>query len=226
MNVKTLQDSFRRVVDAGGDQIPLYFYAVLFDRHPELRAMFPRHMGDQRERLTKALVRIVGDLERTEDKLIPYLQGLGRSHAEKYRVRPSHYPMVLDALLATVAHFDPHWDLDLEQAWTEAGTIVANVMMLGAGQQIADPTPKADEPPPTEPASQFGRASWPAAVLGRVGYNPDEVDAYTSVVEGERAQVADDLAGLRAQVGLLEQEKAQLDPREGYRRQNSDLHRG
>jgi NAD(P)H-flavin reductase len=93
--------------------------------------MFPPSMASQRDRLVGALVRIVTNVDRT-DELVPFLQQLGRDH-RKFRVLGEHYPAVGEALLATLSHFlRDDWTPDLAQEWTAAYGVVAEVMSTAA----------------------------------------------------------------------------------------------
>ena len=126
MDEQRLKESFARVA-AYGDEVPLFFYSHLFLDHPEVREMFPVSMAGQRDKLLNALGRIVSDVSSLDD-LVPFLQGLGRDH-RKFGTVADHYPAVGASLLATLAHFNgPAWDDELARDWTEAYTVIAQVM--------------------------------------------------------------------------------------------------
>ncbi|HTU75767.1 MAG TPA: globin domain-containing protein [Trebonia sp.] len=130
MDELRLKESFTRVA-AYGDEVALFFYSHLFLSHPELRGMFPVSMTDQRDRLLKALGQIVADVSNHE-ALLPYLGGLGRDH-RKFGTLAEHYPAVGASLLATLAHFNGMaWTEDLARDWTEAYTVIAQVMTEAA----------------------------------------------------------------------------------------------
>jgi NAD(P)H-flavin reductase/hemoglobin-like flavoprotein len=135
---RRLKESFARVA-AYGDEVALFFYSHLFLSHPELREMFPVSMADQRDRLLNALGRIVADVS-SHEALVPYLQGLGRDH-RKFGTLAEHYPAVGASLLATLAHFSgTAWTEELAQDWTEAYTLLANVMTQAAAEdEIRNP---------------------------------------------------------------------------------------
>ena len=93
------------------DAAMTYFYAQLFAMDTEIRAMFPAAMDVQRRRFFEALGRIAdaqqGQVGR--DRLVPYLQELGRAH-RKFGVRERHYEVFRRALLATLQRFAvPRW---------------------------------------------------------------------------------------------------------------------
>jgi NAD(P)H-flavin reductase/hemoglobin-like flavoprotein len=129
---RRLKESFARVA-AYGDEVALFFYSHLFLGHPELREMFPVSMAGQRNKLLNALGRIVADVSNHE-ALVPFLQGLGRDH-RKFGTLARHYPAVGASLLATLAHFSgTAWNEDLARDWTEAYTLLANVMTQAAAE--------------------------------------------------------------------------------------------
>jgi NAD(P)H-flavin reductase len=127
-----LKESFARVATYG-DEVPLFFYSHLFLAHPETRDMFPVSMAGQRDKLLNALGRIVSDVS-SHDSLLPFLRGLGRDH-RKFGAVAGHYPAVGASLIATLRHFNgPSWTEDLEQDWTEAYGVIAQVMTDAAAE--------------------------------------------------------------------------------------------
>lgn len=125
-----LRDSFA-LVGKSGDEVPRYFYSYLFLIAPEVRPMFPVTMGMQRDRLVAALGRIVADAD-DPDRLVPFVQQLGRDH-RRYQVVAQHYEAVGQALLATLAYFlGEAWTPELQRGWTDAYTLVARTMVQAA----------------------------------------------------------------------------------------------
>ncbi|HEY8547928.1 MAG TPA: globin domain-containing protein [Acidimicrobiales bacterium] len=120
-------------VIAYGDQVALRFYSRLFLMAPETRDMFPLSMATQRDRLLAALGHTVANVAELE-RVVPYLQQLGRDH-RKFGVEPHHYGPLGEALLATLADFLGHeWTPDLAHDWAEAYGLVARVMIEAAEQ--------------------------------------------------------------------------------------------
>jgi NAD(P)H-flavin reductase/hemoglobin-like flavoprotein len=114
-----------------GDTVIRYFYNYLFLRHPDVQDMFPASLSAQRDRLFKALIYVVSHVDRL-DRLVPYLQGLGRDH-RKFQVHPEHYPMVGEALLATLRHFlTSEYTPAVHGQWAAAYELVAAVMQDAA----------------------------------------------------------------------------------------------
>ncbi|HEX6452834.1 MAG TPA: globin domain-containing protein [Trebonia sp.] len=139
MDPERLKRNFARVA-AHGDEVPLFFYSHLFLTHPETRGLFPVSMAAQRDRLVSALGRIVAEAADTE-RLVPFLQGLGRDH-RKFGTVAAHYPAVGESLLATLAYFSgAEWTPDLAQEWTEAYTLISQVMSEAAAADERDDQP-------------------------------------------------------------------------------------
>jgi NAD(P)H-flavin reductase/hemoglobin-like flavoprotein len=132
MDPARLKASWARVA-AFGAPVPGFFYARLFLAYPQLRDMFPVSMAAQQDRLVNALGRIVSNVDDT-GAIVPFIQQLGRDH-RKFAVRPEHYPMVGEALLATLEYFlGEEWTPDLASDWTAAYTLVAETMADAAGR--------------------------------------------------------------------------------------------
>jgi hypothetical protein len=77
------------------DAAMTYFYAQLLAMDTEIRAMFPAAMDLQRRRFFEALGR-TADAQQSQadrDRLVPYLQELGRAH-RKFGVRERHYGLL------------------------------------------------------------------------------------------------------------------------------------
>ena len=71
---------------------------------------------------------VVRSLDRLE-QIVPAVQALGRRHAG-YGVRASHYDTVGQALLWTLGQgLGDGFTLELRDAWTEAYTVLATVMI-------------------------------------------------------------------------------------------------
>ncbi|MFC9245825.1 globin domain-containing protein [Streptomyces sp. NPDC057136] len=128
----------------------VYFYAILFARYPEVRPMFPPGMDAQRDRLLRALLRIV-DLVDDPENLVRFCGHLGRDH-RKFGTLAAHFPAVGECLLASLARYaGPAWTADIAAAWTKAYGVVADVMISAAEQDEA-----------------VRPAVWPATVVHRV----------------------------------------------------------
>ena len=130
MDERRLKDSFARVA-AHGDEVALFFYSHLFLAHPQVRDMFPVSMSVTRDRLLNALGQIVSDVGNL-DSLVPFLTDLGRDH-RKFGATAEHYPAVGKSLVAALAHFAGDvWTDELARDWTDAYSLVAQVMIDAA----------------------------------------------------------------------------------------------
>ncbi len=115
------------------DKVTSYFYALLFTRHPDLRALFPAAMDTQRDRLLKALLTAVEHIDHT-DTLVGYLRNLGRGH-RKYGTKAEHYPAVGECLIGALSRYaSPVWDDDTEAAWVRAYTTISQIMIDAAAE--------------------------------------------------------------------------------------------
>ncbi|MER6945151.1 globin domain-containing protein [Nonomuraea sp. NPDC000554] len=113
------------------DKAAAYFYGRLFAESPHLRGMFPPAMDAQRDRLFRALTRVVWSLD-SPDSLASFLGQLGRDH-RKYGVLAEHYTAVGNALLATVKRFAADvWTAEIEAAWVAAYSVAAELMVKAA----------------------------------------------------------------------------------------------
>jgi NAD(P)H-flavin reductase/hemoglobin-like flavoprotein len=130
LDVAGLRKNFADVA-AHGDEVPLFFYADLFIKHPEVRDMFPISMEAQRGHLVDALVKIVSSVDSSSD-LTAFLQGLGRDH-RKFGAVPEHYEAVGASLLATLEYFSgPSWTPALKSDWVSAYDLIGSVMIAAA----------------------------------------------------------------------------------------------
>jgi NAD(P)H-flavin reductase len=136
VDIPAMRANFAKAA-ATGDEAPLYFYSHLFLSHPETRALFPVSMAHQRDRLFAALGDVVARVDDLE-ALVPILRQLGRDH-RKFGTVAAHYPAVGGSLLATLEHFDDEWTPELAKDWTEAYTLVAEVMIEAADAAAEQP---------------------------------------------------------------------------------------
>jgi len=133
--IASIRETFA-IVAAAGEEPARYFYARLFVAHPQLRDMFPPAMDAQRDRLLRALVRIVEGLTSPED-LVRYLSQLGHDH-RKYRVEPAMYDGVGAALIATLRAFaGPAFTPAAEEAWVQAYQAASGLMIRAAEEDSA-----------------------------------------------------------------------------------------
>jgi hemoglobin-like flavoprotein len=111
------------------DDAARIFYDRLFELDPSIRPMFAHtDMDGQRKVLMQTLAVVVKSIDRLET-LVPAVEALGRRHAG-YGVQPGHYATVGRALLDTLeAGLGKAFTPVVRDAWTEAYTILASVML-------------------------------------------------------------------------------------------------
>ncbi|WP_242587512.1 globin domain-containing protein [Streptomyces sp. MST-110588] len=127
-------------IDPVSDRATSYFYALLFLRHPDLRALFPAAMDAQRDRLFKALLTAAEHADDT-GTLTAYLSHLGRGH-RKYGTLPGHYPAVGTCLLGALARYAPRtWSQDCEGAWVRTYAVISEIMIDSAAEDEAKAPP-------------------------------------------------------------------------------------
>ena len=119
------------VLEPVADRATAHFYAVLFLRHPELRALFPASMDVQRDRLFRALLAAAQAAD-SPAELSAYLDRLARGH-RKYGVLDEHYGPVGEALLAALERYcGRFWDQPTEIAWRRIYRAISEVMIASA----------------------------------------------------------------------------------------------
>lgn len=129
-----VQESFAKVLPIA-DQAADLFYDRLFELAPELRAIFPDDMSEQKKKLMAMLNVAVKGLDRPE-KLVPQLEELGRKHGG-YGVSDADYDPVGSALLWTLEQglaeaFTP----DVKAAWISVYELVSGIMSTAAAEAM------------------------------------------------------------------------------------------
>ena len=97
--VKLVQQSFAKVAPLS-DQAAMLFYDRLFEIAPQVRAMFPPDMTEQRRKLMATLAIVVNGLSNL-GPILPAVSSLATRHVA-YGARAEHYPVVGSALLWTL----------------------------------------------------------------------------------------------------------------------------
>lgn len=119
------------VVEPVADKATAHFYALIFLRHPEVRALFPAAMDVQRDRLFRALL-MAGRNADNPAGLVEYLTALGRGH-RKYGTLTGHYGPVGECLIAALERFcGSRWDGETELAWRRVYGLVSKIMIDAA----------------------------------------------------------------------------------------------
>lgn len=116
------------------DQAAETFYNRLFEIAPHYRAMFKNDIKKQGAMLMSTLGLAVGSLNNLE-KILPAVRALGQRHAG-YGVTAEHYQPVAEAFLWTLEFYlGKEFTPALKEAWVEAYTTLAGVM-IAAGETV------------------------------------------------------------------------------------------
>lgn len=133
--IELVQSTFRSIIPIA-EQAAALFYARLFELDPSLRPLFRGDMHSQSRKLMDTLGLAVGHLDRPA-VLLPLVRQLGARHVD-YGVKDHHYATVGNALLWTLGQgLGPAFDREVEEAWTEVYTLLANTMRTAAAEAHA-----------------------------------------------------------------------------------------
>jgi hemoglobin-like flavoprotein len=128
--VQLVQQSFSKVVPIA-DQAAILFYDRLFEIAPQVKAMFPADMTEQRKKLIAMLAAVVnglGDLP----SILPAASALAKRHVA-YGAKAAHYPVVGSALLWTLEKgLGEAWTPDVAAAWSTAYGTLSGFMISEA----------------------------------------------------------------------------------------------
>ncbi|CAL76296.1 putative nitric oxide dioxygenase (NOD); flavohemoprotein [Bradyrhizobium sp. ORS 278] len=125
-----VQDSFAKVAPIS-DQAATIFYDRLFEVAPQVRAMFPADLTEQRKKLMATLAVVVNGLTDLP-AILPAASALAKRHVG-YGAKPEHYPVVGAALLWTLDKgLAEAWTPEVAEAWTAAYGTLSGFMIAEA----------------------------------------------------------------------------------------------
>jgi len=128
--VKLVQQSFAKVAPIS-ETAAVLFYDRLFEIAPQVRAMFPSDMTEQRKKLMATLAAVVSGLANLES-ILPAASALAKRHVT-YGARAEHYPVVGSALLWTLEKgLGEAWTPELAAAWVAAYGTLSGFMISEA----------------------------------------------------------------------------------------------
>ena len=128
--VKLVQQSFAKVAPIA-DQAAVIFYDRLFEVAPQVKAMFPANMTEQRKKLMATLSVVVNGLGNLET-ILPAASALATRHVS-YGAKAEHYPVVGAALLWTLEKgLGDAWTPEVADAWTAAYGTLSGFMISEA----------------------------------------------------------------------------------------------
>jgi hemoglobin-like flavoprotein len=128
--VRLVQQSFSKVAPIS-DQAAKLFYDRLFEIAPQVKAMFPADLVEQRRKLMATLAVVVNGLVDL-GSILPAASALAKRHVG-YGARAEHYPVVGAALLWTLEKgLGDGWTADVANAWTAAYSTLSGFMIVEA----------------------------------------------------------------------------------------------
>ena len=128
--VKLVQLSFAKVAPIS-ETAAVLFYGRLFEIAPQVRAMFPTDMTEQRKKLMATLAVVVNGLGNLES-ILPAASALATRHVG-YGAKAEHYPVVGAALLWTLEKgLGAAWTPEVADAWTAAYGTLSGFMIAEA----------------------------------------------------------------------------------------------
>ena len=134
--VAVVQQSFAKVAPIA-DRAAVMFYDRLFEVAPQVKAMFPADMAEQRQKLMATLGVVVNGLSNLES-VLPAASALAKRHVA-FGAKPEHYPVVGSALLWTLERgLGDAWTKEVADAWTAAyGTLSGHMIEQAYGRPQA-----------------------------------------------------------------------------------------
>jgi hemoglobin-like flavoprotein len=129
-DVTLVQKSFSKVAPIA-DQAATIFYDRLFEVAPQVKAMFPADMTEQKKKLMATLAVVVNGLSDLPS-ILPAASALAKRHVA-YGAKPEHYPVVGSALLWTLEKgLGAGCTPDVAAAWTTAYGTLSGFMISEA----------------------------------------------------------------------------------------------
>ena len=128
--IKLVQRSFAKVAPIA-DQAAVMFYDRLFEVAPQVKAMFPADLTEQRKKLMAMLAAVVNGLGNLET-VLPAASALAKRHVA-YGAKVEHYHVVGSALLWTLQKgLGDGWTPEVAEAWTDAYDMLSGFMISEA----------------------------------------------------------------------------------------------
>lgn len=131
MSNATILRETLEIVLARDDTFPRRFYEILFEQHPELKALFHRStVGAQNKMFARKLVALVDHID-DPSWLGRELSTLAASHVS-YGVTEEMYPWVGEVLIATLREgCGAAWSDEAERAWGETyATLTRSILSI------------------------------------------------------------------------------------------------
>ena len=128
--IRLVQESFAKVAPIS-DQAAVMFYNRLFEIAPQVKAMFPADLTEQRKKLMTTLAAVVAGLGNLET-VLPAASALAKRHLT-YGAKAEYYHLVGSALLWTLEKgLGDGWTPEVAEAWTDAYDMLSGFMISEA----------------------------------------------------------------------------------------------
>ncbi|MEE3852947.1 FAD-binding oxidoreductase [Gordonia sp. LSe1-13] len=130
----------RELIRRDPDRFASNIYTRMFSIDPDLRELFPAVMSGQRDAFFRVIDHVLDVVPQREGhgELVEFLAQLGRDH-RKYGVRPEHYGVIYQALIAEFASIlGDYWDDETAQTVSQAMMLTTGVMR-GAAETAPHP---------------------------------------------------------------------------------------
>lgn len=119
--------------NGGVTALGMRFYQRLFEKYPAVKPLFNTPPEEQHKKLMASIGAIVAGVANPES-LMPYLRAMGIRHTS-YGTQEGHYAAVGENLLSVLQEHlsvEGEWTPEMQTAWAEALTVVAEVMIDAA----------------------------------------------------------------------------------------------
>ena len=106
------------------------FYQLMFEQHPDIHALFPKNIKEQKAKLLTTLDNVINGIDYINE-LKPTLTELGRYH-KNIAITEEMYDVVISLIVET-ANISSNYKLTSEErnAWEGAFREISNIMLEG-----------------------------------------------------------------------------------------------
>jgi len=135
---KTIVKSTAPLLKERGEEITKAMYPLLFFKYPEVEVLFKDAEPNQYKKLASAVYAYASNIDRLEE-LSAGIAVMVKAHV-KTNVKPEHYPMVGDALLAAIKNVlgKDVATPEVLDAWAEAYQFLADVLIAEEAKEYAN----------------------------------------------------------------------------------------
>ena len=133
--IDTVKASLPLIQEQGLD-ISTRMYEILFEKHPETKAMFSESIEKQPKILAAAIAAYADNIDQIEN-LHDKLMYIANAHV-KSQVLEEHYPMVGDAILTAMKEvLADRATAEVLEAWRQAYDYLAEILLMNEKQLYA-----------------------------------------------------------------------------------------